>query len=676
MANSAMAGHSHGGSVTFMPDLQSAQLTGGTFCNVGHDQHVTVHNYGVAPASYSSGPGPSSTTASTTPMDILAFLSSLSLPNFWKLHADIFARVTGGTGLWLARGDTLETWLKKGKILWGVGIPAVEESTDNGKTPTMCLAYVYIRYSEPLSIQQILESLVKQIVQSHPERTAHLLQTVYKKHSREKTQPTVHELCSILSSLCRAFETCVVGIDGVDEMPSSDQRVLLRMLASALDLESNNNTSNGRLFLTSRPLPGAQRNFPQAVVVDIMAQEHDIEVHLREVIRRTPGLDDLFYEDPSFEQEVIGIIKDQCGGMFLHADLQLQALHQCLCIQDARDTLSQFPERIDDTYLRTWDRISDSQPPKHTALARQVLLWITFAKREMTMDELRRAVAAAQNPEGEHALDTARMTPEASINSVCCGLITVDERTRVVRLIHFTAKDTLEPLLLQFFPEPHALILSVCLTHLTNRDFHKASFKSAQQLDAALTKDPLLNYAYASWDHHARKCCDRVESAGTQVTRFVLQCESYPAMASYLDIQYDCFGAVHVAAHMGLSKALTASLEKVKDPNFKTALGRATPLFLASKRGHDEAVKLLLAHPEIDVNPQNHDGDTALVGACAEGQEAPVKLLLAHPNVDVNLSANDGTTAIIIASGDGFEALVDHLLRHPHTDANHANKRR
>ncbi|KAH6909542.1 ankyrin repeat-containing domain protein [Coprinopsis sp. MPI-PUGE-AT-0042] len=685
------AGYTLGGGATFMPGLQNAQFTGGTLSNVGHDQHVTVHNSNHNTSNYhyyqqGQAPGPPAATGSSTALDIIAILASLALPNFWKLQADIFARVTQGTGLWLAKGAVLEDWLKKGKILWGVGIPGagktflfsividhlsrvVEESTNNNRGT--CLAYVYIRYSEPLSIQQILESLVKQIVQSHPESTTHLLQAVYKKHHREKTQPTVHELCSILSSLCRAFETCVVGIDGVDEMPSSDQRVLVRMLASAMELDKENENSNGRLFLTSRPLPGVQRNFPEAVVVDVMAQGHDIEVHLREVIRRTPGLDDLFYEDPSFEQEVIGIIKDRCGGMFLHADLQLQALHQCLSIQDARDTLSQFPERIDDIYLRTWERISDSQPPKHTALARLVLLWVVFATREMTIDELRRAVAAAQNPKG-HTFEAARMVPEASMTSACCGLITVDERTRVVRLIHFTAKDTLEPLLLQLFPEPQGLLLSICLTHLTNRNFHKASFMSVGQLDAAPAEDPLLNYAYTSWDHHAHNCYDRVESASSQVTQFIQQCESYPV--NYFNARYDCFGPAHVAAHMGLTKVFATFTEELMDPNIKTAFGRATPLFLASKRGHEEIVYLLLAHPDTDVNAQNHDGDTALVGACAEGQEAPVRLLLAHPKVDVNIPANDGTTAIINAGGRGFDALVDHLLKHPQTDVNHAKK--
>lgn len=338
-----------------MPGLENAQFSGGTFSNVGHDQHINVHNstqntsnhyyyynQQLPPVSPSNGPPPSFTMGSTAPLDIMALLSSLPLPNFWKLQADIFGRVTEGTGLWLAKGPVLEVWLKNGKILWGVGIPGAgktylfsividhlcrsfDESNDNGETPKMCLAYVYIKYSEPLSIQQILESIVKQIVLSHPETTTHLLQAVYKKHHRERTQPTVHELCSIISSLCKAFDVCVVGIDGVDEMPSSDQRALLRMLASALGLENNNNsTSGGRLLLTSRPLIGVQRNFPEAVVVDIVAQGHDIEVHLREAIRRTPGLDDLFYEDPSFEQEVIGVIKERCGGMYVsHTSLPL-----------------------------------------------------------------------------------------------------------------------------------------------------------------------------------------------------------------------------------------------------------------------------------------------------------------------------------------------------------------
>ncbi|KAH6871753.1 hypothetical protein BKA70DRAFT_1354603 [Coprinopsis sp. MPI-PUGE-AT-0042] len=52
---------------------------------------------------------------------------------------------------------------------------------------------------------------------------------------------------------------------------------------------------------------------------------------------------------------------------------------------------------------------------------------------------------------------------------------------------------------------------------------------------------------------------------------------------------------------------------------------------LAARRGHKGNVKLLLAHPEIQVNLVDNDGWLALMLAAKYGHEDIVPLLLAHP---------------------------------------------
>jgi ankyrin repeat domain-containing protein 50 len=82
-------------------------------------------------------------------------------------------------------------------------------------------------------------------------------------------------------------------------------------------------------------------------------------------------------------------------------------------------------------YTETWERIC-AQEPKLANLAKLVLLWITHAQTELTIDTLRRAVATS--PE-THAFDPKRMVPKALLLSVCCGLVSLDEKTTLVRLI-------------------------------------------------------------------------------------------------------------------------------------------------------------------------------------------------------------------------------------------------
>lgn len=92
-----------------------------------------------------------------------------------------------------------------------------------------------------------------------------------------------------------------------------------------------------------------------------------------------------------------------------------------------------------------------------------------------------------------------------------------------------------------------------------------------------------------------------------------------------------------------------------------------TPLWYAVYDGHIRIVQLLLEDSRTDVNAQNFFGSTALQGAamkyvppemvnvfsiiCPALLNIPhiTKLLLEHPDIDVDLKDNDGHTALDIA---------------------------
>lgn len=116
---------------------------------------------------------------------------------------------------------------------------------------------------------------------------------------------------------------------------------------------------------------------------------------------------------------------------FLHAILHLEALEQCLTIQDAKQALSSFPVKIEDVYRKTWQRIVN-QTSQRVALARFLLFWVLYAKRPLTIDELRRGAAAAPDT---HRFDPERMAAEPFLMSLCCGLLRVDEESKLVHLV-------------------------------------------------------------------------------------------------------------------------------------------------------------------------------------------------------------------------------------------------
>ncbi|KAH6869357.1 ankyrin repeat-containing domain protein [Coprinopsis sp. MPI-PUGE-AT-0042] len=88
----------------------------------------------------------------------------------------------------------------------------------------------------------------------------------------------------------------------------------------------------------------------------------------------------------------------------------------------------------------------------------------------------------------------------------------------------------------------------------------------------------------------------------------------------------------------------------------------------AAWAGHKGAVKLLLAHPVIQVSLKTKHGSTALLLAAQSGHDTVVELLLTTGAFNVNVLDNDGDTSIKMAADRGFEAVVRLLLDTPNID--------
>lgn len=100
-----------------------------------------------------------------------------------------------------------------------------------------------------------------------------------------------------------------------------------------------------------------------------------------------------------------------------------------------------------------------------------------------------------------------------------------------------------------------------------------------------------------------------------------------------------------------------------------------TALMLASMKGHDIVVALLLAVPDIDVNLTDRSGYTALMRAAGGGYDKVVALLLAEPDIDLNLDNDEegGNTALMMAIDKGYDKVVALLLSAPGIDVNWEN---
>ncbi|KAH6909557.1 hypothetical protein BKA70DRAFT_1561777 [Coprinopsis sp. MPI-PUGE-AT-0042] len=683
-----------------MPGAQNTQINGGVFTVIGRD----VHNH-------------------TAQFNLESFLRSLPILNFRRIHSEALSKATAGTGVWILENVWFRAWLEPtGEILimWGTGMPGagktilafslivIRELERHVKgSQGLLVAYAYVRYTEQISVRRILESLLKQLVERDPGSLS-IVGEVLAQHYREDTEPAEAELLDILRMLKQSRVAIFYVLDALDEAPTEVQLKLVKKLAGL----------GIKLFITSRPLKHLESSFPTARIFTIRAQDEDIDLHINEKIEENATLQNLLGQcDASVRAELLSTVKTKAGGMFLHEDprkpaknslgwfsgvllhasLQLEALQRCLSFRDIKDTLSRFPDRLEDVYQQTWSRIS-SQDLEHARLAKHLLLWVLYAKHPVTLNLLQYALAICPKT---NVFQADRLVAPSSLVSLCQGLVTIDEERNTVQLVHYTARTMIESLILGIFSRPQATLASVCMVHIANRGLLNSPVDFEGDVEHTLRSDPLLWYSYRAWFLHARESLD-IESTARQTRLYLAQCLSFPIFSSRPGFKVDFLGPLHVLVFAELpfqlletgkillslnspSKklkltplGLAVTLENyymVRDllqfpgilPNIADVYG-VTPLMHACILGNFDLVELLLAQPTIDVNQVDGQQKTALDHSLEKGHLPITQLLLSH--LDPSVPDRHGCPALIRASQSGDDAMVKLLLHDPRVDVN------
>eukprot|EP00981_Chlorochromonas_danica_P007276 scaffold1632_cov208-Ochromonas_danica.AAC.5 len=101
----------------------------------------------------------------------------------------------------------------------------------------------------------------------------------------------------------------------------------------------------------------------------------------------------------------------------------------------------------------------------------------------------------------------------------------------------------------------------------------------------------------------------------------------------------------------------------------------ATVLHISASRGHHDFVKLLLQHPDIQVNQTVSLIEwTALYLACFQGHAKVVQALLSDERVDINQSELNDLSPLYTASQCGYIDVVKLLLSDARVDVNKARR--
>ena len=330
-------------------------------------------------------------------------------------------------------------------------------------------------------------------------------------------------------------------------------------------------------------------------------------------------------------------------------------------------------------YEKTMDRIN-GQKEGFKLLAKNTLSWILCAKNPLTTTELQHALAVEIN---EPELDEDNLPQVEDMVSVCAGLVTVDEESNIIRLVHYTTQEYFERTQSHWFPDVETNITMTCITYLSFDIFERGFCQTDDEFKDLLQSNPFFEYAARNWGHHARKCSTLGQVLSHAIVGF-LQSEAKVAISgqgllarkgfSY-DFQYipRQITGLHLAAYFGVSTVVQVLLAQgaeieAKDSDYQT------PLFWAAKYGHEAIVKLLLEIEKIDVNSQNIRCETPLFRAARYGHEAVVRFLLKTENIDVNSRNIRRQTPLSMAARYGHEAIVRLLLETEKVDVDLRNK--
>ncbi|KAK5988600.1 Receptor-interacting serine/threonine-protein kinase 4 [Cladobotryum mycophilum] len=612
-------------------------------------------------------------------------------------QSDYFSKRQLGSGQWFLDSKEYKTWKStKNQTLFCPGIPGAGKtiltsiaindlaSGANAKPDDIGLAYVYCNFHKGAEQKAIdlLSSLFKQLCQARSS-LPDVLNKLYQDHTKDSTRPSKENIVTSLQSVAKLYSRVFIIVDALDECQTADRQRKI-FLSNIFNIQARCGVN---LLATSRFIPDIVDLFTGCVFLEIRADRSDVDNYLESHLESLPSL---VQQDLALREEIKTEILEAVNGMFLLARIYLHSLEDKLTPNAIRRALQGIRKRheissgvenvdaLDHAYEEAMKRIN-CQASGIRYLATNVLLWITCAKRPLNTLELRHALAVKPGQEpGQSEIDTGDLFQIGDMVSSCAGLVTVDEQSDIIRLVHYTTQEYFEQTQDQWFSDPHIRITKVCITYLSFSAFDAGHCKTEEEFKTRKKLNKFFNYAAAHWGNHARKAPSLChEIAAFLQSMPILQSESQWWLSSEYGMQAlpSANPEVHLAVFLGIEEVLKILLSE-NPPECKSPEGR-TPLSYAAEKGYSGAVKLLLTG-SVDVNSVDKSNQSPLWFATRERHETVVELLLAQGEVnpDCHYTSTDGygkitITPLSLAAEYGFSGVVKLLLATNRVDVNY-----
>jgi ankyrin repeat protein len=323
---------------------------------------------------------------------------------------------------------------------------------------------------------------------------------------------------------------------------------------------------------------------------------------------------------------------------------------------------------LDDIYEEAMKRI-ELQSADNRNLALRLLSWIVHAFRPLRLTEIQHAMAIDDLEPEDRLVSHDSLTPQDILVDVCAGMLRVDEKSGIVRLIHYTTQKYFEGNGSDHFPRAHYDIGVRCMKYLSLNAFGEGYCLTDELYERRLEENPLLDYAVKNGMNHIHEdaqdaalglLLDDVKlSSSSQV--LLVGGDKYDGYSQHFPRKK--FHGVHFTAYLGLKDIMIKLLSENSkvNPDAKDDYGR-TPLWWAAVEGHTAVVEALLATGMVELDAKDNRGQTPLSWAAYGGHTAVVEMLLATGKVEPDSKDGFGQTPLWWAAARGHTAVVEALL--------------
>ena len=268
----------------------------------------------------------------------------------------------------------------------------------------------------------------------------------------------------------------------IDALDESDSAIAVIECLSCIP----SNTSM-HVIILSRNIPPISMAFDRAatnIVVNVLCMDdnaEDIRIYAKREMEFMHGA-------LEFRQRIINQVVERAEGNFLWAHLALQEIMQSHSEDDCRKALEEIPSGMEPLYRRMESSIARLSKPSDTILARLLLVWATYSRRPLSVEEILQAL----HPEYPTILDLPY-----TINQICGQFVIVDNNQRV-SLIHKTAREYL----MQASNLPFSLISQEAHEELFERSILVFLDPKAQEKLSCKILPPFFLYRATSWAYH------------------------------------------------------------------------------------------------------------------------------------------------------------------------------